>query len=98
MIQLVSYFEFAEDDIIVGWEDLQSYNINQDDVVLGLAASGTTPYVIGALDICQKKDIKTACVVCNTNSLLSKVADFPIEVVVGPEFVRTRYRADLGAN
>ena len=70
--------EFAEDNSNLGWLDLQSHNINANDVVVGIAASGTTPYVVGALDMCQQENILTACVVCNINSSLSKVADIPI--------------------
>ncbi|HIG32843.1 MAG TPA: N-acetylmuramic acid 6-phosphate etherase [Flavobacteriales bacterium] len=88
--------EFAEDNSNLGWEDLQFYNINTNDVVVGIAASGTTPYVVGSLDICQQENILTACVVCNTNSPLSKVADIPIEVVVGPEFVTGSTRMKSG--
>ena len=88
--------EFAEDDKNLGWMDLQSNNINEDDVVIGIAASGTTPYVIGALDNCQKQNITTACIVCNANSPLSKVADFPIEVIVGAEFVTGSTRMKAG--
>ena len=68
--------EFAEDDKNLGWMDLQSHNINEDDVVIGIAASGTTPYVIGALDNCQKQNITTACIVCNANSPLQKLLIF----------------------
>ena len=67
-----------------------------NDVVVGIAASGTTPYVVGALDMCQQENILTACVVCNINSPLSKVADIPIEVVVGPEFVTGSTRMKSG--
>ena len=88
--------EFAEDDMDLGWKDLQSYNISNKDVVVGIAASGTTPYVIGALNFCQKNDITTACIVCNAKSSLSEVADFPIEVVVGPEFVTGSTRMKSG--
>jgi len=88
--------EFAEDDKNLGWEDLLKQNINRNDVVIGIAASGTTPYVIGALENCQKQNITTACIVCNTNSPLSKVADFPIEVIVGPEFVTGSTRMKAG--
>ena len=88
--------EFAEDDKNLGWEDLQKQNINENDVVIGIAASGTTPYVIGALENCQKQNITTACIVCNNNSLLAKVSDFPIEVIVGPEFVTGSTRMKAG--
>ena len=88
--------EFAEDNTNLGWEDLQSHNINKKDVVVGIAASGTTPYVIGALKRCQDAKISTACIVCNSNSLMAKVSDFPIEVVVGPEFVTGSTRMKSG--
>lgn len=88
--------EFAEDNSNLGWKDLQSYNINTNDIVVGVAASGTTPYVVGALDKCQQENILTACIVCNNSSLLSKVADIPIEVIVGPEFVTGSTRMKSG--
>ena len=88
--------EFAEDNSDLGWKDLQSHNINTNDVVIGIAASGTTPYVVGALKKCQEEYITTACVVCNYNSPLSKVSDIPIEVVVGPEFVTGSTRMKSG--
>ena len=88
--------EFAEDNSNLGWKDLQSHKINQNDVVVGIAASGTTPYVIGALKQCQKEDITTSCIVCNSSSSLSEVSDFPIEIVVGPEFVTGSTRMKSG--
>ena len=88
--------EFAEDNGNLGWEDLQSHKINQNDVVVGIAASGTTPYVIGSLQKCQEENITTACIVCNSSSPLSKVSDFPIEIVVGPEFVTGSTRMKSG--
>ena len=88
--------EFAEDNTDLGWKDLQNYNINENDVVIGIAASGTTPYVIGALKKCQQENITTACIVCNANAPISKVSDFPIEVVVGPEFVTGSTRMKSG--
>ena len=88
--------EFAEDNTNLGWEDLQSYKINKQDVVVGIAASGTTPYVIGALKRCQDEKISTACIVCNRNSPVAAVADFSIEVVVGPEFVTGSTRMKSG--
>ena len=88
--------EFAEDSIGLGWKDLQTYNINENDVVIGIAASGSTPYVIGALEKCQQENITTGCIVCNANSPVSKVADFSIEVVVGPEFLTGSTRMKSG--
>ena len=88
--------EFAEDDTEKGWKDLLEYKINENDFVIGIAASGTTPYVIGALKTCQENNIPTGCISCNPNSPLSKVSDFPIEVVVGPEFVTGSTRMKSG--
>jgi len=88
--------EFAEDSITQGFEDLKTYNINAKDVVVGIAASGSTPYVIGALESCKKNGITTACIVCNANSKVASVADFPIEIIVGPEFVTGSTRMKAG--
>jgi N-acetylmuramic acid 6-phosphate etherase len=88
--------EFAEDDTQQGWKDLQEFQVNANDFVIGIAASGTTPYVIGALQGCQKNNIPTGCITCNINSPLQKVSDFPIEVVVGPEFVTGSSRLKAG--
>lgn len=88
--------EFAEDDIQQGWKDLQAHNICDKDVVVGIAASGSTPYVVGALEACNKNNIATACIVCNTNSAIATVSKYPIEVVVGPEFVTGSTRMKSG--
>ena len=88
--------EFAEDDFDLGFKDLQEYNINEKDVVVGIAASGTTPYVVGALTKCQEQGILTSCIVCNTESPLSLVADYPIEIIVGPEFITGSTRMKSG--
>ena len=88
--------EFAEDDITQGWKDLKEYTINPNDVVVGIAASGSTPYVIGALEMCNKNNISTGCIVCNADSVIAAVAQFPIEVVVGPEFVTGSTRMKSG--
>lgn len=88
--------EFAEDDTLQGWKDLQEFQVNTNDFVIGIAASGTTPYVIGALKECQKNNIPTGCITCNNNSPLQKVSDYPIEVVVGPEFVTGSSRLKAG--
>ena len=88
--------EFAEDSTNQGWEDLQEYNISNRDVVIGIAASGTTPYVIAALEKCNDHQIITGCITCNENSPLSNTAKFPIEVVVGPEFVTGSSRMKAG--
>lgn len=88
--------EFAEDSTTQGWLDLQQHNINRNDVVIGIAASGTTPYVIAALEQCNANDIVTACITCNAGSPLAKTAQLPIEVVVGPEFITGSSRMKAG--
>jgi len=88
--------EFAEDDAEQGWKDLQYHYITNKDVVLGIAASGTTPYVIGALEKCNENGIITGSISCNPNSPVSATAQFPIEVVVGPEFVTGSTRMKSG--
>src|SRR5690606_27958736 len=79
-----------------GWEDLKAFHISPEDVVIGIAASGTTPYVIGALKQCNAENIITGCITCNYGSPLSKTARFPIEVIVGPEFVTGSSRMKAG--
>ncbi|RWX00486.1 N-acetylmuramic acid 6-phosphate etherase [Flavobacterium cerinum] len=88
--------EFAEDDSEQAWKDLSEYNVNSKDVVVGIAASGTTPYVIGGLEKCNQNSILTGCITCNEGSPLAAVAQFPIEVVVGPEFVTGSSRMKAG--
>jgi N-acetylmuramic acid 6-phosphate etherase len=88
--------EFAEDDKEQAWKDLQEWNINENDVVIGIAASGTTPYVIGGLEKCNENNIITGCITCNQGSPLAQTAQFPIEVVVGPEFVTGSSRMKAG--
>jgi N-acetylmuramic acid 6-phosphate etherase len=88
--------EFAEDDTEQAWKDLKDYNISPNDFVIGIAASGTTPYVIGGLEQCNKNNIATGCITCNAGSPLAQVAQYPIEVVVGPEFVTGSSRMKAG--
>jgi N-acetylmuramic acid 6-phosphate etherase len=88
--------EFAEDSKEQGWQDLEEHHVSDKDVVIGIAASGTTPYVIGALEECRKRGIITGSISCNPNSPVSEAADFPIEVVVGPEFVTGSTRMKSG--
>ena len=88
--------EFAEDSTIQAWEDLLKFNISEKDVVIGIAASGTTPYVLGGLKSCNEHDILTGCITCNQNSPLSRISKFPIEVIVGPEFVTGSSRMKAG--
>ncbi|TMI84799.1 MAG: N-acetylmuramic acid 6-phosphate etherase [Bacteroidetes bacterium] len=93
---ITTAIEFAEDDNEQGWKDLQVYNVSNKDVVIGIAASGTTPYVIGALEECRKREIVTGSISCNPNSPISAAADYPIEVIVGPEFVTGSTRMKSG--
>lgn len=88
--------EFAEDSKDQGWKDLLEYEVSERDVVVGIAASGTTPYVIGALETCRQKGIVTGSISCNPGSPVSAAADFPVEVVVGPEFVTGSTRMKSG--
>jgi N-acetylmuramic acid 6-phosphate etherase len=88
--------EFAEDDLQQAWLDLQTYSISDKDFVLGIAASGTTPYVVGGLKTCREHGIVTGSISCNPNAAVSKHADYPIEVVVGPEFVTGSTRMKSG--
>ena len=88
--------ENAEDDAEQAWMDLLQFNINENDVVIGIAASGTTPYVIGGLKACNEKQISTGSISCNAGSPLSQTAKFPIEVIVGPEFVTGSSRMKSG--
>jgi N-acetylmuramic acid 6-phosphate etherase len=88
--------EFAEDDEQQAWKDLQAYDVSPRDVVVGLSASGRTPDVVGGLRDAQKNGVVTGCITCNPNTALAKVADFPIEVIVGPEFVTGSTRLKAG--
>jgi N-acetylmuramic acid 6-phosphate etherase len=88
--------EFAEDDKDQAWKDLQAWKINENDVVIGIAASGTTPYVIGGLQKCNENNIITGSISCNAQSPLSQTAKYPIDVIVGPEFVTGSSRMKAG--
>jgi len=88
--------ENAEDSTTQGWKDLESFNVSSKDIVIGIAASGTTPYVIHALKKCNDNNIITGCITCNKNSPLSLVSNFPIEVIVGPEFLTGSSRMKAG--
>lgn len=88
--------EFAEDSEVQAWEDLQEYMVSPKDTVIGIAASGTTPYVVGGLKKCQENGITTGCITCNEGSPVAEVSDYPIEVVVGPEFVTGSTRMKSG--
>lgn len=88
--------ENAEDDRLKGWTELQSHHITDKDTVIGIAASGTTPYVIGALQKAREHGVLTAAISSNPDSPLSNVADIPIEMIVGPEFVTGSSRMKSG--
>lgn len=88
--------EFAEDDREAGWNDLLAHKINSNDTVVGIAASGKTPYVVGALEACQQHGILTGAITCNEQTPLAAVADFAIEAITGPEFVTGSTRMKAG--
>jgi len=88
--------ENAEDNTTQAWIDLQEQNISTNDVVIGIAASGTTPYVISGLERCKENNIVTGCITCNEGSPLALCADYPVVVVVGPEFVTGSSRMKAG--
>ena len=88
--------EFAEDDREQGFKDLQEHNISDKDVVVGIAASGRTPYVIGALQKCREQNIVTGCIVCNAGSAVAQQADHAVEVITGAEFVTGSTRMKAG--
>ncbi len=88
--------ENAEDDSEQAWNDLLQYNITNKDILIGIAASGTTPYVIGGLKKANQEGIVTGCIVCNAGSPVAKNAKYPVEVVVGPEFLTGSTRMKSG--
>jgi N-acetylmuramic acid 6-phosphate etherase len=88
--------ENAEDNTTQAWIDLQEQHINTNDVVIGIAASGTTPYVISGLERCNENNILTGCITCNVGSPLALTAEYPVVVVVGPEFVTGSSRMKAG--
>lgn len=88
--------EHAEDNPRQAWKDLEEFDINQNDVLIGIAASGHTPYVIGGVQEAKRNGVTTGCITCNEGSELAKNVDYPIEVVVGPEFVTGSTRMKAG--
>lgn len=88
--------EFAEDDAQQGWKDLVPFRPNERDTLVGIAASGSTPYVIGAIQMARENGLLTGCITCNTHSKLAEAAEFPIEAVVGSEFVTGSTRMKAG--
>jgi N-acetylmuramic acid 6-phosphate etherase len=88
--------EFAEDNTQQAWIDLQQYDINDKDVLVGIAASGTTPYVIGGLKMANQNNTVTGCIVCNSGSPIAAEAKYPVEVITGPEFLTGSTRMKAG--
>jgi N-acetylmuramic acid 6-phosphate etherase len=88
--------ENAEDDPEKAWEELQGFNVQSLDTVIGIAASGTTPYVIGGVKRAREAGLLTGCITCNPGSKIAEVAEFPIEVIVGPEIVTGSTRLKAG--
>lgn len=95
-IALRKAVESAEDDPTKAWSELEIFNINTKDSVIGIAASGTTPYVIGGLQMARENGILTGCITCNPKGPIVKVAEYPVVVVVGPEFVTGSTRLKAG--
>ncbi|GAB4245217.1 MAG: N-acetylmuramic acid 6-phosphate etherase [Saprospiraceae bacterium] len=88
--------EHAEDSLEQAWKDLEDWHVDQQDVVVGIAASGTTPYVVGGLQACRRQGIVTGCITCNPGTPVAAAADFPVEVITGPEFVTGSTRMKAG--
>jgi N-acetylmuramic acid 6-phosphate etherase len=88
--------EAAEDDPEKAWKELQIFNINRNDTVIGIAASGTTPYVLGGIMKARENGILTGCITCNPGSKLAEAAEIPIVAIVGPEFVTGSTRMKAG--
>jgi N-acetylmuramic acid 6-phosphate etherase len=88
--------EFAEDDLEQAWKDLQTFEVTTNDTVIGIAASGRTPYVIGGLTQARNKGLLTGCIVCNPDSKVAAACAFPVEAIVGPEFVTGSTRMKAG--
>lgn len=88
--------EHAEDDPDQAWKDLKAHAIGKKDVLIGIAASGRTPYVVGGLRQARKHGIVTACITCNKGSAVAEHADYPLEIIVGPEFVTGSTRMKAG--
>ncbi|MBS1600805.1 MAG: N-acetylmuramic acid 6-phosphate etherase [Bacteroidetes bacterium] len=93
---LIEAREEMEDNINEGWERLAKEKISGKDIVIGISASGTTPFVLGALEACRKNNITTGCIVSNPDSPIAKQADYPVEVITGPEFITGSTRMKCG--
>jgi len=88
--------EEKEDDTTQGWIELQKNFISKKDIVIGISASGTTPFVLAAMKECKKHNITTGCIVSNPGSVIAETADYPVEVITGPEFVTGSTRMKCG--
>ena len=97
MENLVLALEEKEDDELDGWNALRSKGISGKDIVVGISASGTTPFVLSALKKCRQNGITTACIVSNPASPIAQQADFPVEVITGPEFITGSTRMKCGS-
>jgi N-acetylmuramic acid 6-phosphate etherase len=96
MEHLIEACEEMEDDINEGWEKLQQQNVSVKDIVVGVSASGTTPFVLSALENCRKHNIATGCIVSNPDSPISQQSDYPVEVITGTEFLTGSTRMKCG--
>ncbi|HEY4207884.1 MAG TPA: N-acetylmuramic acid 6-phosphate etherase [Puia sp.] len=94
--RLVEAREEMEDNVHEGWERLVSEKVSPGDIVVGISASGTTPFVLGALDACRRNGIATGCIVSNPDSPIAAKADYPVEVITGPEFIAGSTRMKCG--
>lgn len=93
---LIEALEEKEDDVNAGWEMLQTNQVSDKDIVIGISASGTTPFVLSALKECRKNNILTACIVSNPDSPIAEQSDIPVEVITGPEFITGSTRMKCG--
>jgi N-acetylmuramic acid 6-phosphate etherase len=89
--------EEKEDEPLAGWEELQAKGVSEMDIVIGISASGTTPFVLGGLTRCRENGIATGCIVSNPESPIAAQADFPVEIVTGPEFITGSTRMKCGS-
>jgi N-acetylmuramic acid 6-phosphate etherase len=96
MEHLVEAREEMEDNRYEGWEQLQQQQVSSADIVVGISASGTTPFVLGALERCREHEIATGCIVSNPGSPIAGFADYPVEVITGPEFITGSTRMKCG--
>ena len=88
--------EYAEDDLKSGWKDLKKHKITNKDIVIGISASGTTPYVLGALEKCKKNNIITGSITCNKTNPIAKISNYDVKIILGPEFLTGSTRMKAG--